>query len=59
MANGKTNVSSRTRLQKKAGLYSKQEIDKRWKKIRGLLRGRGPKNPVAWQRQMRKDRTIV
>lgn len=59
MANGKSTVSSRTLLQKKAGLYSKREIDKRWKKARGLLRGRLPKNPVAWQRQMRKDRAVT
>ncbi|MFH1354166.1 MAG: hypothetical protein ABIH36_02665 [bacterium] len=27
-----------------------------WRRLKGLLVGKGPKDPVAWQRRMRRDR---
>lgn len=40
-------------------LYGKEEVERRWKRAQGLLKGRIPKDPVAWQRKMRRDRKII
>ena len=39
--------------------FTPEERLRRLRKARGILKGKGPKNIVAWQRRMRKDRKII
>lgn len=48
-----------TKTKKRELLHSTSAVLRRWRKLRGRLRGRGPKDPIAWQRRVRHDRSIL
>lgn len=52
-------MATQTKVQKNIKVSNGIQAIEIWRKLRGILLQKGPKNATAWQRRGRKDRKIL
>ncbi len=51
----KTRTTKREKQTPAEALHGVKWVERQWKAAQGLLKGKNPKDPIAWQRKIRKE----